>query len=65
MGETQMTHITIDGKEIEVDSSLTILEAAQKILQSKSMVLKSVHQQALPFWKLPDWHILTSLHFAI
>ena len=36
-----------------------------KILQSKSMVLKSVHQQALPFWKLPDWHILTSLHFAI
>ena len=26
MGETQMTHITIDGKEIEVDSSLTILE---------------------------------------
>ena len=30
MGETQMTHITIDGKEIEVDSSLTILEAAQK-----------------------------------
>ena len=30
MGETQMTHITIDGKEIEADSSLTILEAAQK-----------------------------------
>ena len=26
MGETQMTHITIDGKEIEADSSLTILE---------------------------------------
>ena len=25
-----MTHITIDGKEIEADSSLTILEAAQK-----------------------------------